>query len=62
MARLLLLQLVPVCLASESPKVIIFSFGDDYGFNNVGYPHGPQLYANPEAKTPNIDKLAMEGI
>eukprot|EP01052_Picozoa_sp_SAG31_P046557 SAG31_NODE_8953_length_1357_cov_2.414944_1_plen_253_part_00 len=32
------------------------------GFNNVGYPHGPDLYANPEMHTPNLDELAMSGV
>ena len=32
------------------------------GFNNVGYPHGPYDYANPEARTPTMDKLAMDGV
>jgi arylsulfatase B len=62
---LLLLLLVPstaVGVATPLPRVLIFSLGDDYGFNNVGYPHGPHGYANPEAKTPNLDELAMGGI
>ena len=52
-------QLLVVCIAAvlpasistaASPRVIIFSLGDDYMFNNVGYPHGPQDYANPEVR------------
>ena len=48
--------------SATPPKVMIFSLADDYGFNNVGYPHGPELYANPEAHTPHLNQLAMEGI
>jgi len=48
--------------AAKSPRLILFSLGDDFGFNNVGYPHGPDLYANPEMRTPNLDRLAMGGV
>ena len=34
---------------------IIFVLADDYGFNDVGY-HGSEI------KTPNLDKLAGEGV
>jgi hypothetical protein len=44
------------------PRVIIFSLGDDYGFNNVGYEHGPLSKGNPEMKTPTLDRLAMGGV
>lgn len=47
---------------AKSPRLILFSLGDDFGFNNVGYPHGPDLYANPEMRTPNLDRLAMGGV
>lgn len=30
--------------------------------NNVGYPHGPNLYANPEARTPTLNELALSGV
>ena len=30
--------------------------------NNVGYPHGPNLYANPEAKTPTLNELTLGGV
>ena len=52
--ELLVVCIAPVLPASTStvasPRVIIFSLGDDHGFNNVGYPHGPQGYANPEVR------------
>eukprot|EP00051_Salpingoeca_urceolata_P032595 m.16473 g.16473 ORF g.16473 m.16473 type:complete len:669 (-) comp5258_c0_seq2:215-2221(-) len=48
--------------AATPPKVIILMLADDYGYNNVGFAHGPLNGGNPEMKTPNIDKLAMEGI
>ena len=45
------------------PRVIILALADDYGFNNVGYPHGPSGGAgNPEMRTPTLDQLAMEGV
>ena len=52
-------QVLVVCIAAvlpaststaASPRVIIFSLDDDYVFNNVGYPHGPQGYSNPEVR------------
>ena len=30
--------------------------------NNVGYPHGPNLYANPEAKTYTLNELTLGGV
>ena len=46
-----------------SPKVIIFALADDYGFNNVGFAHGPSGEGNPEARTPTMDRLAVaEGV
>ena len=51
---------------SESPKVVILMLGDDYGYNNVGFPHGPAGndfgHGNPEMRTPNLDQLVAEGI
>eukprot|EP00038_Savillea_parva_P017529 m.20629 g.20629 ORF g.20629 m.20629 type:complete len:718 (-) comp3812_c0_seq1:251-2404(-) len=44
------------------PRVLLFQLGDDYGFNNVGYPHGPLNQGNPEMMTPTMDELAMSGI
>jgi arylsulfatase A-like enzyme len=44
----------------EPPKVIVFQLGDDYGFNNVEYPHGPNNAGNPESRTPTMAKLAVE--
>ena len=52
--------------SSESPKVIILMLGDDYGYNNVGFAHGPAGndfgHGNPEMRTPNLDQLVKEGI
>lgn len=44
------------------PKVIILMLGDDYGYHNVGFDHGPQEGGNPEMRTPNMDALARDGI
>ena len=44
------------------PRVIVLALADDYGFNNVGYPHGPTSVGNPEIRTPTLDRLAMEGV
>ena len=35
--------------------------GDDYGYANVGFPHGPNP-GNPEARTPTMDALVKEGV
>ena len=40
---------------ADSRPHIIFVLADDYGFNDVGY-HGSKI------KTPNLDKLASEGV
>ena len=51
---------------SLPPKVIILMLGDDYGYNNVGFSHGPSGHdfghGNPEMRTPNLDQLATDGI
>ena len=49
-------------VACAPPRVIIVALGDDYGFNNVGYPHGPLNAGNAEMRTPCLDELAMSGI
>ena len=61
-AALLLVAAVLASASTKPPRVLIFSLGDDYGFNNVGYPHGPHGYANPEAKTPTLNRLALAGV
>ena len=48
--------------AVVAPRVIIFTLADDFGFNNVGYVHGPLNRGNPEVKTPTLDRLAMQGV
>ena len=32
------------------PKAIVLMLGDDYGYNNVGFAHGPLGAGNPEMK------------
>ena len=59
---LLCLASALVAGAATPPRVIIFSLGDDYGFNNVGFDHGPLSKGNPEMRTPNLDRLAMDGV
>lgn len=34
---------------------------DDYGYANVGFPHGPNP-GNPEVRTPIMDGLVKEGV
>ncbi|XP_076092526.1 arylsulfatase B-like [Mytilus galloprovincialis] len=49
---------ISLCQATDkvdSRPNIIFVLADDYGFNDVGY-HGSEI------KTPNLDKLASEGV
>ena len=47
--------------AATPPKAIIWMLGDDYGYANVGFPHGPNP-GNPEARTPTMDALVKEGV
>ena len=49
------------CSATPSPRAIILMLGDDYGFGNVGFAHGPSP-GNPESRTPHMDSLAREGV
>ncbi len=42
-------------IVSERPN-IVFIIGDDVGWNDIG------CYGNSGVKTPNIDRLANEGI
>ena len=44
------------------PRVIVFSLADDYGYNNVGFAHGPLNKGNPEMRTPTLDRLAGDGV
>jgi arylsulfatase B len=48
--------------SAAPPKAIILMLGDDYGYDNVGFAHGPLKQGNPEMKTPNMDQLVTEGI
>jgi len=51
-------QLLPQLKSSSSPRPnIIVIMADDLGFGDVGF-HG----FNPNLRTPNIDKLAAEGV
>jgi hypothetical protein len=47
--------------AAAPPKAIIWMLGDDYGYANVGFAHGPNP-GNPEARTPTMDALVKEGV
>ncbi|XP_046561888.1 arylsulfatase B-like isoform X1 [Haliotis rubra] len=51
---LVLLSVLVSCAATQPPN-IVFIVADDLGWNDVGF-------RNPHMKTPNIDKLATEGI
>ena len=61
----ILLALI-VCTAQAAtvhpPKAIVLMLGDDYGFTNVGFAHGPLQAGNQEMKTPNMNQLVAEGI
>jgi hypothetical protein len=35
---------------STAPEAIILMLGDDYGYNNVGFAHGPLAAGNPEMR------------
>jgi len=51
---LLLIVHGSVCVAA--PPNIVFFFSDDQAYDTLG------CYGNPDAKTPNIDRLAAQGI
>eukprot|EP01079_Euglenida_sp_SAG-EU17-18_P004395 gene4395-798_t len=50
-----------VC-GADPPKAIIMMLGDDYGYANVGFAHGPLKQGNPEMRTPHMDELATGGV
>lgn len=50
----LLIQLIARVNSDGQPH-IVFVLADDYGFNDVGY-HGSEI------ETPNLDRLAGEGV
>ncbi|XP_059147351.1 arylsulfatase B-like [Physella acuta] len=52
---LLLLSTVLCIVDSEKRPNIVFVVADDYGFHDIGY-------HNSEIKTPNLDKLAAQGV
>ena len=52
---LLLLSLVPTLFAAKKPN-IVFIMADDLGWSELG------SYGQKKIKTPNIDRLAKEGI
>ena len=67
MISLLTLTTLAVAQAAAAPpKVIILMLGDDYGYNNVGFAHGPKGsdfgHGNPEMRTPHMDALARDGV
>ena len=62
MRSALLASLLLCARADAPPRVVILALGDDYGFNNVGFPHGPLNAGNPEMRTPHLDALAMAGL
>ena len=60
-AALALLVAPPAYAAAKPPKAIIWMLGDDYGYANVGFAHGPNP-GNPEMRTPTMDSLVEEGL
>lgn len=56
MRSFLLISLLWSCViaAGDRPNVV-FIIADDYGWNDIGY-HGSEI------KTPNLDKLAANGV
>ena len=47
--------------AGKPPRAIVLMLGDDYGFGNDGFAHGPSL-GNPKSRTPHMDRLARGGV
>lgn len=62
MQRLLILALTlsvvlaPVVVAAERPPNLVVIFCDDLGYGDLG------CYGNPSIRTPNLDRLAAEGL
>lgn len=48
--------LFTACQKNDGPKNVLFILADDYGYNDMSY-RGSELY-----ETPNIDRIAKEGI
>ena len=42
--------LVGALAVAGPPKAIVLMLGDDYGYNNVGFAHGPLAAGNPEMR------------
>ncbi|KAL5005483.1 hypothetical protein ScPMuIL_018939 [Solemya velum] len=55
LSTLLLLLTLLIVAVSTKPRHIVFIVADDLGWNDVGF-------RNPDMITPNIDKLAKEGV
>ncbi|MBT8045321.1 MAG: sulfatase-like hydrolase/transferase, partial [Verrucomicrobiae bacterium] len=53
---LALFVFAPMCLASQSPPNLVIIFLDDSGYSDF------QPFGNPEYQTPNVRKLAAEGM
>ncbi|XP_069485570.1 arylsulfatase A-like [Ambystoma mexicanum] len=51
----LLLCLLVLCTAAKPPN-IVFIYADDMGYGDIG------CYGHPSSLTPNVDKLAAEGL
>ena len=47
---LVMTTMAAIAGASQPPKAVIFMLGDDYGYDNVGFAHGPLQAGNPEMK------------
>ena len=44
------------------PKATILMLGDDYGYSNVGFAHGPLGTGDPEMRTRHNHVPATEGV